>query len=268
MLAHQLGPPLAPIAAPPPHPFLYADTGPPRAGIEAVTRRLRGGSVGIIGLGGTGSYVLDLVAKTPVERIVVIDGDRLEAHNAFRAPGAISVAELAGSPPKVAHFATVYGRMRGGIVAHAEHLTAENLHLLDGLDFVFCCTDGVESRALIVPALEARGLPFVDCGLGLTLVDDALIGLVRVTTSTPAMRDHAHAAGRIPTEAGDGDLYRSNIQVADMNALAAALAVMRWKRLVGFYLDLEGEYNSTFSVDGNHLRNDDHLVSPGVEDGN
>lgn len=92
-------------------------------GIEAVTRKLRGGSVGIVGLGGTGSYVVDLVAKTPVERIVVIDGDRLEPHNAFRAPGAISAAELAGSSAKVAHFAAVYGRMHGGIVVHAEHLS-------------------------------------------------------------------------------------------------------------------------------------------------
>lgn len=84
------------------------------------------------------------------------------------------------------------------------------------------------------------------------------MGLVRITTSTPARRAHVHEKGRIPTEGGDFDIYRSNIQIADMNALAATLAVMRWKRLRGFYLDLEGEYHATYAVDGNHMINKNH----------
>ena len=72
------------------------------------------------------------------------------------------------------------------------------------------------------------------------------------------MRDHARVKGRIPLETFGNDIYRSNIQIADMNALAGALAVMRWKRLLGFYLDLEGEYHSSFAVDGNHMLNEDH----------
>ena len=246
----------APLEGVPPGlgPFVYPDSASTRAGIEAVSRRLAGGAVAVLGLGGTGSYVLDLVAKTPVSRIVLIDGDRLEAHNAYRAPGAMSLEEVTAGTAKVDHFARVYGRMHTGIEAHPEHLTAANVHLLHGVDFAFCCVDGVEARRFIVPALEERSIPFVDAGLGLSLVDDAVLGMVRVTTSTPVMS----ARSRIPMTAGDGELYRSNIQVACMNALAAALAVMRWKRLAGFYLDLEEEYNSTFSVDGNHLQNSDH----------
>lgn len=124
--------------------------------------------------------------------------------------------------------------------------------------FVFLCVDSVEARAFLVPALEERGLPFIDAGLGLSIVDDRLMGLVRVTTSTPAMRAHVHDRDRIPMKGGDLEIYRSNIQIADMNALAAALAVMRWKRLRGFYLDLEGEYHATYAVDGNHILNEDH----------
>ena len=251
----QPDPPVGP--SPGPGPFVYTDSASTRAGIEAVSRRLAGGSVAVLGLGGTGSYVLDLVAKTPVSRIVLVDGDRLEPHNAYRAPGAMSLEEVSARTAKVDHFARVYGRMHTGIEAHAEHLTSANVQLLDGLDFAFCCVDGVKARRFIVPALEERSIPFVDAGLGLSLVDDAVLGMVRVTTSTPSMS----ARDRIPMVAGDGELYRSNIQVACMNALAASLAVMRWKRLAGFYVDLEGEYNSTFSVDGNHLRNDDHLPS-------
>ena len=40
---------------------------------------------------------------------------------------------------------------------------------------------------------------------------------------------------------------------------------MRWKRLRGFYLDLEGEYHATFAVDGNHMLNEDHRPADKVD---
>jgi hypothetical protein len=36
------------------------------------------------GLGGTGSYILDLVSKTPVNEILLFDSDDFLQHNAFR----------------------------------------------------------------------------------------------------------------------------------------------------------------------------------------
>ncbi len=39
--------------------------------------------------------------------------------------------------------------------------------------------------------------------------------------------------------------------------LNAALAVMKWKKLRGFYRDLENEHHSTFTTDGNMLLNED-----------
>ncbi|CAN5598721.1 hypothetical protein BH10PSE14_BH10PSE14_35260 [soil metagenome] len=240
-------------------PFAYPDTASTRAGIEAVSDRLKGGTVAILGCGGTGSYILDLIAKTPVDAIVLIDGDTMQPHNAFRSPGAASFDEVTADISKVTYFASIYSRMHTGITTYATHLTPDNLNLIDGIDFVFLCVDSIEARAFLVPALEERGIPFIDCGLGLSIVDDKLMGLVRVTTSTPMMREHVHSKGRIPTVAGDMAIYRSNVQIADMNALAAALAVMRWKRLRGFYLDLEREYHATYAVDGNHMLNEDHL---------
>lgn len=242
----------------PTSPFVYADTASTRAGIEAVSRRLTGGTIAIIGLGGTGSVTLDLLSKTPADRIVLIDGDMIEQHNAFRSPGAMSLADIEAGLTKVDYFASIYGRMHRGIVAHAVHLGPDNLHFLDDVDFVFCCVDSVEARAFIIPKLEARALPFIDCGLGLSLVDDRLMGLVRVTTSTPAMRAHVHEKSRIPVVGrDDDDLYRSNIQVADLNTLAATLAVIQYKQLRGFYLDTEAEYHAVYSTDGNHIINDD-----------
>jgi molybdopterin/thiamine biosynthesis adenylyltransferase len=239
-------------------PFVYPDTASSRAGIEAVSRRLAGGTVAIIGLGGTGSVVLDLISKTPVDRILLIDGDAAEQHNAFRWPGAMAAEDIAARPMKVAYFAAVYGRMHRGIEAHPVHLTPETIDLLDAADFVFVCVDSVAARAFIIPALEARDLPYIDCGLGLSLVDERLMGLVRVTTSTPAMRAHVQAGDRIPmTGDADDELYRSNIQVADLNMLAGTLAMIQYKQLIGFYLDTEAEYHSIYSTDGNTIINAD-----------
>ena len=70
--------------------FRYLDTASSRAGISAISAKLDGLKIGIIGLGGTGSFILDLVAKTPVEEIHLFDGDDFQNHNAFRAPGAAS----------------------------------------------------------------------------------------------------------------------------------------------------------------------------------
>lgn len=237
-------------------PFVYEDTAAARAGLAAVSRRLAGGTIAIIGLGGTGSETLDLVSKTPCARIVLIDGDVVEQHTAWRAPGAMSLDDIAAGLPKVEHYARIYGRMHRRIVAHAEHLGPGNIDLLDDVDFVFVCVDSVEARAFLIPEFERRDLPFIDAGLGLRMVNDRLMGQVRVTTSTPAMR--AHVDARVPTAGGDDDeLYRSNIQVGDLNRLAATLAVIQYKQLRGFYADTECEYSCVYSVDGNTIVNAD-----------
>jgi hypothetical protein len=65
-------------------------------------------------------------------------------------------------------------------------------------------------------------------------------------------------ADRLPSwEAHGDDDYETNVQVADLNALNAALAVPKWKKIVGFYRDLEVEHYSAFTIDGNHIINED-----------
>ena len=85
--------------------FNYIDTASSRAGINAVSRKLGLSKVGIVGLGGTGSYILDLVAKTPVREIHLFDGDDFLQHNAFRTPGAATSEEMKTRPKKVDYLA-------------------------------------------------------------------------------------------------------------------------------------------------------------------
>ncbi len=238
-------------------PFHYTETASDRAGIGALTERLEGEKVGIIGLGGTGSYILDQMAKTPVDQIHLFDGDTFLQHNAFRAPGAPSIDQLRAAVPKVEYFASIYSNMHKGIVPHVVALDASNVHLLDGITFAFLSMDAGDAKRAVVSRLEAMGVPFIDVGMGLELVDGSLGGILRVTASTPAKRDHVHN-GRISFHSAPADaVYATNIQVADLNMLNAALAVVKWKKLRGFYRDLENEHHSTFTTDGNMLLNED-----------
>lgn len=237
--------------------FNYTETASDRAGIGALTDLLMKEKVAIIGVGGTGSYILDFVAKTPAREIRLFDGDEFLQHNAFRAPGASSIDELREAPKKVDYLKSIYSKMHRGIIAHAVALDETNLYLLDGITFAFICIDGGEAKRLVVEKLEALAVPFVDVGMGLELVDGSLGGILRVTASTPQNREHVHQ-GRISfAGGGEDDVYATNIQVADLNALNAVLAVIKWKKIRRFYRDLEGEHHSTYTTDGNMLLNSD-----------
>jgi hypothetical protein len=239
--------------------FKYLDTATARAGIGVAASRMAGKRIGIVGLGGSGAYILDLIAKTPVAEIHLFDGDVLLTHNAFRAPGAPRLEELRESPLKVEHYTAVYSRMRRGIVPHPYFIDEKNVHELATMDFVFISMEDAAAKAATIECLEKDGVAFIDVGMGISEADGALSGILRVTTSTADHRDHVHSKHRIPLanpDAGDNE-YERNIQVADLNCLNAALAVVRWKRLCGFYVDVDGEYHSVFMIDGNLLINED-----------
>jgi hypothetical protein len=200
--------------------------------------------------------VLDLAAKTPVKKIHLYDGDIFLQHNAFRSPSAPSGQELRARQSKVAYFKNIYSKIHRGLVEHAVHLTAGNVDELRGMDFVFVCLDKGEPKKLIVEKLEEFNIPFVDVGMGLDLTEGALGGIVRVTTSTAQKRDHFRSRVSFEDTPGNDD-YNRNIQIADLNALNAALAVIKWKKIFGFYRDLKQEHHNQFSIDTNLLLNED-----------
>lgn len=240
-----------------PSPFAYPDSASARAEIQATSSRLALKRVAIVGLGGTGSYVLDQIAKTPVSEIHLFDGDLFLQHNAFRAPGAASQEELAEQPFKTNYFRRKYEAMHLGIVAHPYHLESANVGELIDFDFVFVCVDRGSIRRMLFEHLIATNIPFIDVGMDLQQVKATgkLIGSCRFTLCTPEQRDHF--AQYAPMNDDDEDaIYRQNIQIADMNALNAQFAVMKWKQHFGFYQDDFKAHNGTFSVNSTSLARD------------
>jgi ThiF family len=240
-------------------PFQYVDTATSRAGIGAISSKLELDAIAIIGLGGTGSYVLDFVAKTPVKGIHLFDEDVFSNHNAFRAPGAASIEELRDRPKKVDYLLEKYSKMHRHIHAYPYRMDGKAIEELLSMSFVFICIDDGPAKKAILRALKAAKIPFIDVGMGLNVSPDGkLFGAVRVVTWTPESDGRFDMDKRISYgEAPDGALYATNIQVAELNCMNACMAVIRWKKYLGFYADLEEEHFSCYNVDGNNIVNDD-----------
>lgn len=233
-------------------PFNYLDTASSRAEINAATEKLAEEAVAIVGLGGTGSYVLDLIAKTPVKRIHIFDEDRFLTHNAFRAPGAPAIEDLRKQPLKVDYLRAIYSRMHRGIVAHPIQVDATNVDQLRDMSFVFLCMDSGAVKRAIVDKLEEFGIAFADVGMGLYAKRDTVGGMLRTVLSLPDGR--ANARARISFAADDANNeYDKNIQIADLNALNACFAVVAWKKMRGFYFDLGKERFNSYTVGGSLL---------------
>jgi hypothetical protein len=233
-------------------PFQYLDTASSRAGISFANKKLALEKVAIIGVGGTGSYVLDLVAKTEVKEIHIFDGDRLYSHNAFRSPGAASLEQLNGRPTKVEYYRDQYIKIHKDIIAHPTRLTEDSIAELAGMNFVFLCIDNPVEKLPIVNFLEYQSISFIDVGMGLYQSEHKLGGILRVSLSTPDDRDSLRAVTSFESNTPEND-YHTDIQVADLNALNAALAVVRWKMHLDFYFDYEKTSNLLFTLDTNTL---------------
>jgi hypothetical protein len=236
-------------------PLVYIDTNSSRALITAVSEKLKGQRIAIVGLGGTGAYVLDSVAKTPVAEIHLFDDDDFRLHNAYRSPGAPLLAELESVPNKVEYYQAIYSRLHKRVIPHVENLNEKNVGQLAGFSFVFVCIDVCPEKKAILDFLLAQGIPFSDTGIGIFNVDQKLRGTVRTTTVTAAKRDHIDA--RIPMAGPGTNDYATNIQISELNMLNAAMAVLRWKKLLGFYADERREHHVTYTVETNSLVSDE-----------
>lgn len=236
--------------------FNYYDTNSSRANFELLNNKLKGQKIAILGIGGTGGYILDLISKTPVREIHMFDGDTFLQHNSFRAPGAASIDCFCDNKKsKVNYFADIYSNMHKGIFRHSYYLTEDNLHELHSFNFVFICVDKSKVRKMIIEYLLTMGIAFIDVGLGVNVIDGAITGLIRTTLGTAQKFDHLDK--RIPSGDDGNDDYHANVQIAELNMYNAVQAVIKWKKFLGFYHDTLHEYDSCFIIDQSKIINED-----------
>lgn len=215
--------------------FKIHDTLTSRAEITDLAAKFKNEIVAIIGLGGTGAYLLDFFVKTPVKEIRGFDVDPFHIHNAFRSPGRFDDAEFTRSKAEV--YQGRYENFRHGLKLSAKFVDASSVEDLEGVTFAFVCVDKGSSRAGIFDLLIAKKIPFIDVGMGLSRKNGPISGMMRTTYYSDQQAQQVRDMELAPLADQPDDVYKTNIQISELNALNAVIAMTRYKQFKGFYLD-------------------------------
>ena len=211
--------------------------------------RARGQRIGIIGVGGVGLWILDLMSKTEVSEISIWDGDEIEGRNLVRAPGWASQDAIGKN--KAEYYGEHYRRMRKGISVHTEYFQPDDpADAFGDLDFVFLAIDKTEIRTALCEKLEQTGVPFVDVGMGIERRQGRVRGSCQVFYSG---EDSGRWRIGIPTVEGVGEEEYYELQLADLGALNAALAVGTWRRHIEQYEEEKKDWLIRYSIESNEL---------------
>jgi hypothetical protein len=226
--------------------FKFHDTMTSRAEITDLSAKFNNDVVAIIGLGGTGGYLLDFLVKTPVREIRAFDLDPFYVHNAFRSPGRLNASEFTKSKAEV--YLTRYENFRNGLSIIPKYLDASCSDDLVGVTFAFVCVDNGPSRAGIFDLLISTKIPFIDVGMGLDRKNGSINGILRTTYYSAECGQSLRDKRLAPEHQTMDDIYKTSIQISELNAMNACLAIIRFKQLRGFYTEELPLYNLAFEI--------------------
>lgn len=129
-------------------------------GINGQIRLLRS-KVVVVGAGGLGGTVIELLARQGVGFIRVVDGDSFAGHNLNR--------QLLANENNIGSFKAMEAKIRVGIINFdvvvdpvVDRFESHNAEqLLNGMDVAVDALDNVESRLLLSKAAQRAGIPLV-----------------------------------------------------------------------------------------------------------
>ncbi len=141
---------------------------------EAGQQRLQAVRVGVVGCGGTGAAVVQMLAHLGVRHLVLVDADVVELTNLNRLVGATR-ADARRGRFKV-HVARRLAR-RVNPAARVRVLSVpvgdpQAVVALKGMDMLFGCTDNHSSRLILNQLAVQYLIPYLDLGAGLRAAPD------------------------------------------------------------------------------------------------
>lgn len=122
--------------------------------------------VAVVGLGGTGSPIANLLARTGVGELILIDKDPLDETNMNRVSGFTAEDIDQNKAKTVEKFINSLG-LNIKVIAIPEHIN-ESTNAIDALssaDVIFGCTDDVAGRDLLNQALYYYSQIYIDVGM-------------------------------------------------------------------------------------------------------
>lgn len=119
----------------------------------------------IVGLGGLGGGVVEILARIGIGRFTLVDGDSFEASNLNR--------QFLSSPETIGESKAEAARRRvnqispaAGVAIHAEFLNEDNAaRLIAGADIVVDCLDNLKTRFILEKAAKSSGAPLVSAAV-------------------------------------------------------------------------------------------------------
>lgn len=129
--------------------------------------------VAIVGLGGTGSPIANLLARTGIGELILIDGDELDETNMNRVSGFTDEDIGQNKAKTVEKFINSLG-LKNKVIAIPAYIneSEEALDALSSADIIFGCTDDVAGRDLLNQALYYYSQIYIDVGLSGNVDED------------------------------------------------------------------------------------------------
>ncbi|MBZ9815744.1 HesA/MoeB/ThiF family protein [Mesorhizobium sp. CA7] len=130
-------------------------------------RKLQSLRVAVIGVGGTGSSVATLLARSGVGELILIDGDVLEVTNLNRVRGYRAQDVKRNKAKALTAYLQSLELPGVSVSAIGEYLdkSPDAIDAISGVDVIFGCTDDVAGRDLLNQATYYYALAFIDIGL-------------------------------------------------------------------------------------------------------
>ena len=234
------------------------------SGTYALLRSLR---IGVVGCSGTGSIVAELLARSCVGELVLIDGDVVEQKNLNRILNS-RAADADQRTPKVDVLAMAIRDFGLGTVVEplvASLLDAEGFQRATTCDVVFGCMDTAEGRHLLGQICTAYLIPLFDVGVHIEL--DGAGGISHAVAAAQYIQPggssllsrgiytgddlDAESAQRTAPEDYERRVAAGYLKAVDedrpavmpINMMAANLAVLDFlARIHGYRLDSNGQF--------------------------
>ena len=136
---------------------------------EGTVDLLRSLTVGVVGCSGTGSFVVEQLARLGFNKLILVDPDKVEEKNLNRIVNASKEDAYLGRA-KVRVLASSIARMGLGqevVPLQMNLVTREAVLALAECDIIFGCMDGVEGRNLLNRLCTFYLIPYFDVGVKL-----------------------------------------------------------------------------------------------------
>ncbi len=185
-------------------------------------------TVGVAGLGGGGSHIIQQLAHIGFRRFVIYDGDVVEESNLNRLVGAISIDVPAETPKLHVAKTMIYGLQPHASVRGFAGRWQESPELLRESQIVFGCVDSYQGRHELEVACRRYLMHYIDIGMDVHGEDPPVIGgqIILSSPGGPCMRCVGFLTGaKLAEEAARYGTAGPRPQVIWPNGVLASTAV-------------------------------------------